>query len=62
MTVEEICYQVSSVNMCKWFYNPEHAKKWYLYEAARPNAHAVCVKIVSYGNGQEERTPHHFAD
>ena len=58
---DEICFQVSSVNMCKWFLTEAHARKWYLYEAARPNAGAVCIKITSDANGLEkERTPHHF--
>ena len=58
----EVCYQVASVNMCKWFYQENHARKWFLWEKARPNSGVVCVKIVSYADGGEERTPHHFAD
>lgn len=60
MNVSEICFQVSSVNMCKWFFQETHARKWFLWELARPGSNVVCVKIVCYENGQEERTPHHF--
>jgi hypothetical protein len=60
MNIDEVCYQVSSKNTCKWFFNENHAKKLYLYELARPGALPVCVKIVIYGDGREERTPHHF--
>jgi hypothetical protein len=60
--VSEICYQVSSVNVCKWFFDEQHAKKWYVWESARPNAGAMCVKIITYTDGGEERIPHHFVD
>ncbi len=55
----EVCFQVSSKNMCKWFFAEEHAKKWFLWELARPGAMPVCVKIVTTDGG-EERTPHYF--
>ncbi len=60
MRVLEVCFQVSSTNICKWFFAEEHAKKWFLYEKGRPNAAPICVKIVTYTDGGEERTPHYF--
>ncbi len=63
MRVLEICYQVSSTNICKWFFQEDHARKWYTYEKARPGALPVCVKIITYTNGGEQRIPHsHYFD
>ncbi len=58
--VLEMCYQVSSKNICKWFFQESHARKWFMYESARPGAMPVCVKITTYTDGGEERTPHYF--
>jgi hypothetical protein len=54
----EVCFQVSSTRICKWFYREDHAKKWFLWEKER---NPVCIKIFLTEDGQEkERTPHHF--
>lgn len=49
-------YEVSSIYNCRWFEDEGDAKAFFLTEKDRPHAGAMCVRIVSYPDGGEERT------